>query len=225
MGKHDYMGNSNNEYEELYVKYTLAMRKLEAELKNLVDAYKFSNPNDDIVDHTKSRIKSFDSAVKKLQKRELDVTPENMENCLCDMVGFRIVCPFTEDVYKMVDLIKTCEAFGIEKENDYIVEPKKSGYTSYHIDVSIPIRFKGDITYVFAEIQIRTMAMDLWATLDHKLRYKLSEGIQEELSPEFLARAKDMSRFDYRMQCLKDEIVEMRNDESVEKPKKMVKKR
>ena len=148
-----------------------------------------------------------------------------MEKNLCDMVGFRIVCPFKEDVYKMVDLIKTCDAFGIEKENDYILEPKDSGYTSYHIDVSIPIRFKGELTFVFAEIQIRTMAMDLWATLDHRLRYKLSEDIQEELSPEFLARAKDMTRFDYRMQCLKDEIGEMINDEQLEKPKKMIKKR
>ena len=68
MGKHDYIKNHNNEYEELYVKYTLALRKLEAELKNLVDAYRFNYPNDDIVDHTKARIKSFESATKKLQK-------------------------------------------------------------------------------------------------------------------------------------------------------------
>ena len=219
------MTKIDTEFEELYIKYTLAMRKLEAELKNLVDAYRFNNSNEEIVDHTKSRIKSFESATKKLQKKELAVTPENMEKHLCDMVGFRIVCPFKEDVYKMVDLIKSSDSFGIEKENDYIEEPKKSGYSSYHIDVSIPIKFNGEISFVFAEIQIRTMAMDLWATLDHKLRYKLSYDIQDELSSEFRARAKDMNRFDYRMQCLKEEVHEMQEKEVEEKPKKLMRKR
>ena len=219
------MTKYDEEFEELYIKYTLALRKLESELKNLFDAYKFSNPSDDIVDHTKTRIKSFESASKKLQKKELKVTPENMDAHLCDMVGFRIVCPFIEDVYKVVDLIKSSDSFGIEKENDYIKEPKESGYSSYHIDISIPIKFNGEIAFVCAEIQIRTMAMDLWATLDHKLRYKLSDNIQFELNPEFLARARDMNRFDYRMQCLRDEVIEMKNNESLEKPKQRVKKR
>ena len=217
------MTKVEKDYEELYVKYTLAMRKLEAELKNLVDAYRFNNPNDDIVDHTKSRIKTFESASKKLKRKGISVSPENMEKTLCDMVGFRIVCPFEEDVYKMVDLIKSTDIFVVEKENDYIAEPKASGYSSYHIDVAIPIKFKGEVNYVFGEIQVRTMAMDLWATLDHKLRYKVSDNIQNELDPEFQARAKDMRRFDYRMQCLKDEIIEMKNDETLDNAKKMVK--
>lgn len=212
-------------YEELYVKYTLAMRKLEAELNNLVDAYRFNHPNDDIVDHTKSRIKTFESATKKLRRKGLPVSPDNLEKTLCDMVGFRIVCPFEDDVYKIVDLIKGTDAFVIEKENDYIAEPKESGYSSYHIDVAIPIKFKGEVNYVFGEIQVRTMAMDLWATLDHKLRYKVSDSIQDELDPEFQARAKDMRRFDYRMQVLKDEIVEMKNDETLDINKKLVKRR
>ena len=219
------MSNYDESFEELYVIYTLAMRKLEAELNNLFDAYKFNHPNDDIVDHSKSRIKSFESATHKLKKRNYEVTPENMEKNLCDMVGFRVVCPFTDDVYKVVRIIKNSGLFEILNENDYIENPKESGYSSYHLDISIPIRFKGENRMVCAEIQVRTMAMDLWATLDHKLRYKLSKDIQEELNPEFLARAKDMTRFDYRMQCLRDESMDMQNDESMEKAKKMVKKR
>lgn len=218
------MTKIDKEYEELYLKYSLALRKLEAEIKNIIEAYNFNN-NDDLVDHTKARIKSFESASKKLKKRDLEVNPENMEKNLCDMVGFRIVCPFEDEVYKVVDLIKASDAFEVVEEKDYIVEPKESGYSSYHIDISIPLIFKDEIKYVYGEIQIRTMAMDLWATLDHKLRYKISDDIQKELSPEFLARAKDMRRFDYRMQCLKDEIIEMKNDETYEKPKKLLKKR
>lgn len=219
------MTKIDTEYEELYTKYVLGLRKLEAELKNIFDAYKFSNNNVDIVDHTKSRIKSFESASKKLKKKNYEVNPKNMENLLCDMVGFRVVCPFTEDVYKAVQLIKESDAFNVVKENDYIEEPKESGYSSYHIDVSIPIKFKDEIEFVSAEIQVRTMAMDLWATLDHKLRYKLSEDIQTELSPEFLARANDIKRFDLRMQYLKDEVMEMSGTETSEKPKKLTKKR
>lgn len=219
------MPNYDEEFEKLYVKYTLALRKLEAELINLFDSYKYNHPGDDIVDHTKARIKEFNSASKKLKKKNLEVTPENMENSLFDMVGFRVVCPFEEDVYKVVDLIRASDAFVVNEECDYIKKPKESGYSSYHIDVSIPIKFNGKVIPVSGEIQVRTMAMDLWATLDHKLRYKLSDSIQDELIQEFLARAKDMRRFDYRMQCLKDEIIEMKNDETLEKPKKLVKRR
>ena len=219
------MGNMEKDFEELYLKYTLALRKLEAELMNIFDDYKFNNHNKDIVDHTKTRIKTFESASKKLKKRGFDVTPENMENTLCDMVGFRIVCPFLDDVYKVVDLIKDSNSFIIEKENDYIAEPKSSGYTSYHIDVSIPIKFNDQVISVFGEIQVRTMAMDLWATLDHRLRYKLSDNIQDELSSEFLARSKDIGRFDYRMQCLRDEVISLRKDEKLEKQSKTYVKR
>ena len=202
---------TKREYEELYIKYTLALRKLESELHNLFDAYNFINNTDDnnIVKYTKSRIKTFDSANKKLLKKGLNTSPENIEKVLCDMVGFRIVCPFENDVYKIVDLIKSCDSFVIEKEKDYIVEPKESGYSSYHVDVAIPIKFKGENIFVYGEIQVRTMAMDLWATLDHIIRYKTSPDVQKKLSPEFLARANDMKRFDQRMQILREEVSEM----------------
>ena len=212
------MSKIEDNYEELFIKYTLALRKLEAELNNLFDAYKFNNSTD-MIDHTKSRIKSFESASKKLKKKNIEVTPENMENLLSDMVGFRIVCPFYNDVYKVVNLIKDSGVFNVIKENDYIENPKESGYSSYHIDVSIPIRFGGNIEFVNAEIQVRTMAMDLWATLDHRLRYKLSSDIQDELSSEFIARANDINRFDLRMQYLQDEVIEMKDIENKEKEK------
>lgn len=206
-------------YEELYIKYTLALRKLETEMYNLFDAYKFITNNEDnnIVKYTKSRIKTFDSASKKLSNKGVDTNLENIEKVLRDMVGFRIVCPFENDVYKIVNLVKSCDSFVIEKEKDYIVEPKESGYSSYHIDVAIPIKFKGENVYVHGEIQVRTMAMDLWATLDHIIRYKTSHDVQDKLSQEFLARANDMKRFDQRMQILREEVSEMMKTEEKDK--------
>lgn len=213
-----------DEFSELYLKYDLAMNELETKLNNILKTYKYYYPKDEIIDHTKSRIKNMDSARKKLNRKGYDFTPENVNNHLHDMVGFRIVCPFLNDVYKVIELIKSTTSFNIENENDYISNPKDSGYSSYHIDVSIPIEFNNEIINISGEIQVRTMAMDLWATLDHKIRYKISDDIQNELSSEFLARAQDISRFDHRMQYLKDEVRELRKEEK-EKPKMFVKEK
>ena len=213
----------NNDFEELYVKYTLAMRKLEAEINNLIESYEFSN-EEEIINHTMSRVKKFESAIKKMEKRGIAPTPENMETFLCDMVGVRVVTPFMSNVYDVVDLIKSSSSIDIIEEKDYIKEPKESGYKSYHLDVSVPIEFNKEPINVKAEIQVRSMAMDLWATLDHKLRYKLSDTIQTELCTEFLARAKDVERFDARMQSLKEEVQDMKDSEEIEKPKRLIKR-
>lgn len=213
----------NNDFEELYVKYTLAMRKLEAEINNLIESYEFSN-EEEIINHTMSRVKKFESAIKKMEKRGIAPTPENMETFLCDMVGVRVVTPFMSNVYDVVDLIKSSSSIDIIEEKDYIKEPKESGYKSYHLDVLVPIEFNKEPINVKAEIQVRSMAMDLWATLDHKLRYKLSDTIQTELCTEFLARAKDVERFDARMQSLKEEVQDMKDSEEIEKPKRLIKR-
>lgn len=215
------MEHVENEYKELSLKYTLAMRKLECEIKNLIDAYT-NNKKSSLVDHSKSRIKEFDSAFEKLERKGFEKTPENLEEYITDMVGYRIVCPFISDVYTIVNIIKSSKLFEIRDEDDYIQKPKESGYQSYHLDVSVPIELKQEMIYVPCEIQIRTMAMDLWATLDHKLRYKLSEDIETQLMPEFRARALELRRFDNRMQMLTDEVSELKEEE--EQPKQFIKR-
>lgn len=204
--------NVEREYVVLFSKYTYAIRKLKADIENALDEYTRTHDGYNPIDHTKERIKKFKSAANKLKKRGIEVTPETMEKELSDMVGFRIVCPFESDVYEVVNQIKR-SGFTIVNEDDYIKHPKKSGYRSYHIDVAVPISIDNEIVYVNAEIQIRTMAMDLWAELDHRLRYKLSDDIGDMLSTEFLARASDIARFDTRMEALKEEVEEMKQEE------------
>ena len=97
------------------------------------------------------------------------------------MVGVRIVCSFISDVYKIVDIIKSSKQFIVKNESDYIKNPKDSGYTSYHINILVPVHLFDKTEYIEAEIQIRTVAMDCWASIDHKLRYKLPNKIPEEL--------------------------------------------
>ena len=90
------------------------------------------------------------------------------------MVGLRIVCSFVSDVYDIINIIKSSHQFIVKNESDYIKNPKNSGYTSYHINILVPVHLEGKTEYIEAEVQIRTVAMDCWASLDHKLRYKLN---------------------------------------------------
>lgn len=188
-------------FKEVMLKYNFAKERLETELKILIDEYEF-NKGYNPVEHTKSRIKSLDSAIKKLKRKNFEVTTDNLVRYVNDMVGVRIVCSFLSDVYDMVNIIKSSKQFIVKNESDYIKNPKNSGYTSYHLNILVPIHLLDKTEYVEAEIQIRTVAMDCWASLDHKLRYKLPRDIPDELENEMLARAEAMINLDKKMDSL-----------------------
>ena len=157
--------------DAVLLKYDFAKEILETELKVLLRDYEFKH-NYNPVEHIKSRIKSSESAIKKLEKRGYELTTDNLINHVHDMVGVRIVCSFLSDVKSIVKVLKTSKLFKIKEETDYITNPKDSGYISYHMNVLVPLRLQERVEYIEAEIQIRTIAMDFWASLDHKLRYK-----------------------------------------------------
>lgn len=192
-----------NEFKDIMLKYSFAKKRLETELSILIDEYEFTNGYNP-VEHLKFRIKSFDSAIKKLRKKNLEITIENIVRHVNDMIGVRIVCSFVSDVYKIVSIIKSSNQFIIKNESDYIKNPKDSGYTSYHLNILVPIHLPEKTEYVEAEIQIRTVAMDCWASLDHKLRYKLPNKIPEELEQEMVLRAEEMMAMDKKMDLLND---------------------
>ena len=182
--------NNENDLKDVMLKYNFAKKVLETELSILIDEYEFNygyNP----VEHIKYRIKTMESATKKLAKKNLELTVSNLVRYVNDMVGVRIVCSFISDVYKIVDIIKSSKQFIIKNESDYIKNPKNSGYTSYHINILVPIHLFDKTEYIEAEIQIRTVAMDCWASIDHKLRYKLPSDIPEQLEQEIENYAKE----------------------------------
>ena len=181
-------------------KYEFAKKKVETDLEILLREYAFKegyNP----VEHIKSRIKSYDSIVKKLERKGYDLTPDNVLRHVHDVVGLRIVCSFLSDVYDLINIIKSSHQFIVKNESDYIKNPKNSGYTSYHINILVPVHLEGKTEYIEAEIQIRTVAMDCWASLDHKLRYKLN-SISDELENGMLQCADKMIEIDKQMQQL-----------------------
>lgn len=118
------------------------------------------------------------------------------------MIGVRIVCSFLSDVYDIVDLIKNSKQFIIKRENNYIDFPKESGYRSYHLIILVPIHLGERTEYIEAEIQVRTVAMDFWASLDHKLRYKFPDMIPDEIRYSLFECSKDIDKLDLKMESL-----------------------
>lgn len=198
------------ELREIMLKYDFALQVLTTELNILIKSYEFNN-NYNPIEHIKSRIKTKESAIRKLEKKGYDITPENVVSHVHDMVGVRIVCSFLSDVYDIVELIKKSKQFKIKEEKDYIVNPKETGYVSYHMNVLIPIRLDEKEEYVEAEIQIRTIAMDFWASLDHKIQYKFPMEIPDEVKEEMFNCSLDIRLLDDKMAKLND-IMKKYND-------------
>lgn len=162
------------------LKYELALKKLKPkadsinyELSNTIEA----NP----IEHIKTRIKKPENIVRKLNKLNYDITSDNMYNHIHDLVGLRIVCSFLSDLEEIVTIIENDPDIKIIKEKNYIENPKENGYRSYHINALIPVRMINKIEYVEVEIQVRTIAMDMWATLEHKICYQKNGNIPNKL--------------------------------------------
>ncbi len=189
------------EWEKMLLKYKFAKTMLEAELEILIKEHEYRTGNIP-VEHIKSRLKSEESILKKLEKKGYEKTIENVETYIHDIVGFRIVCSFLSDVYDIVNIIKSSKNFKIQGEKDYIANPKDTGYSSYHLNILIPIHLEQKLEYVEAEIQIRTVAMDFWASLDHKLQYKLPQEIPVYLERELLSCSDEIKIIDAKMQHL-----------------------
>ena len=151
------------------------------------------------IEHIRSRIKSPESIAQKLHDMGVDVTADNARKHLRDIAGVRIICPFAKDIYFLTDLLKNMPDINIVKEKDFISEPKPSGYRSYHLIIEIPIFYSGKTENIPIEIQIRTEAMNFWASLEHKARYKYQNHIPEHLSDEFVVIADKIAELDNRM--------------------------
>ena len=185
---------------QIYMKNEFALKMLETELDILLRSYAYEHKYNP-VEHIKSRLKTKESAFDKLEKKGYKITARNLINHVHDMIGIRIVCSFLSDVYQVVELIKNSGQFEIKEEKDYIKEPKRTGYISYHIIIKIPINLSDKVEYVDAEIQVRTIAMDFWASLDHKLRYKLTD-IPDDMNEEIYNCSLDIKALDEKMNYL-----------------------
>lgn len=193
-----------NDIDEIMEKYEFGKQMLETEIDILIKEFSLMhgyNP----VEHIKTRIKSKKSIKEKLIRKNLDVTTMNIVNHLDDIIGLRIVCSFIPDVYDIVATISQSKNIIIKERKDYITNPKESGYSSYHLIVFVPIYLKGKVEYVPAEIQVRTVAMDFWASLDHKIQYKFDgSSIPEDVKNELYNYSLAITELDNRMMNLNE---------------------
>lgn len=173
---------------------------------NLLRRYQVLSGERDPVEHCKGRIKSADSMIEKLQRKGLPVTLEAALNEVHDAVGIRIVCQFVDDVYRMVDILKRQEDIVLVKEKDFIKNPKPNGYRSYHMIIKLPVHLPDCTRELFAEIQLRTIAMDCWAALEHELKYKHTIPNQELLQQELKRCSDEMASTDLTMQTIRKVI-------------------
>ena len=204
----------DKELEGLILKYTAALKTLETQISILLQDYEHKN-NYNPVEHIKSRIKSYDSATKKLISRGYELTSKNIEEHVHDMVGLRIVCSFLSDVYEIVKIIEDSDQITIRDKKDYITNPKDTGYYSYHLLVYVPVYLIDGVTLVEAEIQIRTVAMDFWASLDHKITYKFKGEIPEEIKEGMHKCAEDIHALDQKMLKLNNEMQIIKDDQEI----------
>ncbi|MDR0287469.1 MAG: GTP pyrophosphokinase family protein [Clostridiales bacterium] len=206
--------NEFNELKKILTHYNCALKMLNTKIEILNEDYKTFHSNNPI-EHYKSRLKSPESIAEKLVRKGLPLTAKAAVENLNDIAGARIICSFSNDIYEIVDILKRNADMTVIKEADYIAKPKPSGYRSYHMIVSFPIYLTGETPIVKAEIQVRTEAMDFWASLEHKVRYKYKGMIPEHLGNELKNCAAKINDLDKRMYIIHD-IINLLNSEDPE---------
>ena len=172
------------------------------------------------IEHIKSRLKTPDSIVKKLKRDGEEVTIQNMVEKLNDIAGIRIICSYTQDIYQIADMIARQSDVTIVQVKDYIRNPKPNGYKSYHMVVTIPVYLSDGPVETKVEIQIRTVAMDFWATLEHKIYYKSQGDAPDYLQQELKACADVVDILDAKMYSLNEAILawKQREQKKTEEP-------
>ena len=183
-------------YEAAMKVIAVRLEILDAEFKNLHD----HNP----IHHTEARVKSRDSILQKLERKGLDPTIENIQHYITDVAGLRIVCPYVDDIYLLDNLLSQQEHIVIVRRSDYIEHPKPNGYRSLHLIVRVPVPLADRTAHAPVEIQLRTIAMDMWASLEHELHYKSRFQPVEHLSERLKLCANTLSDVDLRMQEIFD---------------------
>jgi putative GTP pyrophosphokinase len=167
-----------------------------------------------LIEGFKGRIKTADSIAGKLAKLGLEATVDNAVANLRDLAGIRIICSYTKDIHTMVEMLRALPDVTVIKEKDYVTCPKPSGYRSFHLIVQVPVQYSGGTQVVPVEFQVRTEAMDFWASLEHRVRYKYGGDIPQHLCDELVLCADKIAELDHRMYLIHDIISLINQDVS-----------
>ena len=183
------------EFQKIMHIYEMAMTQVKDNLEdmkdNLSNFYKY-----DVINNINCRIKTPDSIIRKMKRKQYDLNYKNLIENVEDIAGIRVVCPFKSDINKVVDLLEKDPNLEILQKKDYISKPKKSGYSGYHIIAQTPVNIGDAFANVKTEIQIKTMAMDFWSSTEHKLKYKAKDKLSKVDSKKMVRYAKIINKMD-----------------------------
>ena len=204
-------------YKELMAYYRCAIMEVETKFKVLNEELSLEYDRNPI-ETIKCRLKSLDSIADKLKRNGLDLTVDNIENTLSDVAGVRVICGNPSDIYKIASAFLRQDDITLIKEKDYMKNPKPNGYRSLHLIVEIPIFLHDKKKVMRVEVQFRTISMDWWASLEHKIRYKKGLEIPEAISRELYECAEQAAFLDARMEQIQT-VIETENNEDIEEEK------
>ena len=189
---------NDKKFEKLMFIYKMATKELETKIEIIKDEFKLFYDYD-LIDHINKRIKTPNSIMKKMKDKELECTYKDMVENINDIAGIRVICPLKKDIFSIKNMIQKLPGIKTIKEKDYITNPKKSGYSAYHLVLGVPVVLSQSIIYVKVEVQIKTMAMDFWSSLEHKMKYKTNREITKKISKEWIAYAKMVNKLDNKI--------------------------
>ena len=188
--------------------YNAAIKEITTKLDILNEEFKvrfMRNP----IHHIESRLKSPRSILNKLDRRHLELSLTSAKQNLNDIAGIRVICCYIDDVYRVADMLLRQADLRLVDRNDYIQNPSPNGYRSLHLDLEVPVYLAEHTELVTVEVQIRTVAMDFWASLEHDLRYKTDKNIPSEMLLEMVQCAEEIARIDQTMQNIYKRIQNM----------------
>ena len=210
------VGDGIDTWKEVTLIYNAALKQMETKMAILNEEFQHVHRYNPI-EHIKARMKSPESIVKKLKRNGYESTIDNMVKYVNDIAGIRIICSFTSDIFTIAQMISEQQDIKVVAVKDYITYPKASGYKSYHMIVTVPVYLSNRTVDTKVEVQIRTVAMDFWASLEHKIHYKFEGDAPDHIKNGLIACARMVSDLDARMLSLNEEIIAISQAREAEK--------
>jgi len=193
------------EWARFFLTYKFALDEIETKLNILNEEFQFLRDYNPI-EHIKTRIKTPESVLGKLQRKGHDISLEAAQTYIRDIAGVRVITSFSTDIYLILDSISSQSDVRVIEVKDYVKNPKPNGYQSVHLIVEIPVFLTSHVEHVPVEIQIRTIAMDFWASLEHKIYYKFNANVPDEIRSQLKESALMINSLDHKMLALNEEV-------------------
>lgn len=203
------------EFTRFMMSYKFAMDEVYTKIDILKQEFSYIHDYNPI-EHVTSRIKTPTSILKKLYRKGYEISLSSIKENIHDIAGIRIICSFSSDIYKISEMLQNQEDIKVIKCKDYIKNPKPNGYKSLHLILQIPVFMSDRVENTNVEVQIRTIAMDFWASLEHKIYYKYNWNVPQSLLDELKEAADTVAKLDKKMESIHTQIVEIKNNNSSE---------